>query len=267
MKNKSFGVLNQTEILDESEKYIEELKINGFTIIENVLSDQELSLARSKIDKVYEMQVDEFSQKELESINELYLARLPFAYDDYFISFLKNEQILEIIRQMLGNYFVLHLQNGIINMPKQEHHQNSWHRDLPYQDFIISKPLAISVLYCIDNFNEQTGGTVVLPFSHKVENMPSIEYITKFGKQVIAPQGSAILFDAMIYHKAGYNSSDQIRRGINHMFTSAILKQQINIPSSLSGKFSEDPFLKMLLGYETTIPANVVEWRKSRLNK
>jgi hypothetical protein len=48
---------------------------------------------------------------------------------------------------------VLHLQNGIINMPNEEHHQSSWHRDLPYQNWTSSEPLACNVFYCLDNFN------------------------------------------------------------------------------------------------------------------
>ncbi len=267
MENKSFGILNRTAISDETEFYIEELRINGFAIIENVLPEAELETAIKKLNEVYQKQVNELSIEELESINEALLARLPLAYDDYFIKLAANEKVISIIKRVLGNYFVLHLQNGIINMPKLGHHQNSWHRDLPYQDFIISKPLAISVMFCLDDFNESTGGTVVLPFSHKLDAMPSEQYVAKYATQTVAPKGSVILFDSMVFHRAGYNSSNQIRRGINHMYTAAILKQQIDIPESLHGKFSDDPFLKMLLGYDTKIPDNVVEWRKSRLKK
>jgi ectoine hydroxylase-related dioxygenase (phytanoyl-CoA dioxygenase family) len=267
MDYKSFGIRNQVVLNNDTEKHLEELTINGFTIVEDVLSNDELTIAREKLDHVYNMQTKEIAEENLGKINEQLLARLPLAYDDYFIDFLKIERINSILEMVFGNYFILHLQNGIINMPKQAHHQNSWHRDLPYQDFIISKPIAISVLYCIDDFNEATGGTLVIPYSHKLDKMPSITFIENHAKQTIAKAGSVILFDSMIFHRAGYNSSDNIRRGINHIYTSAILKQQINIPESLKGKFSNDPFLKMLLGYETITPASVLDWRNKKLNK
>src|SRR6185437_4179095 len=266
MKEKSFGILNRTSISDEIEFYLEELKINGFTIIENVISGDDIKIAIEKLNEVYEKQVKEFSDKELERINESLLARLPLSYDDYFLKLATNSKVISLVKRVLGDYFVLHLQNGVINMPQMGHHQNSWHRDLPYQDFVISKPLALSVMVCLDDFNASTGGTIVLPFSHQVNTMPSEEYVQKHAFQTVAPKGSVIIFDSMIFHKAGYNSSNQVRRGINHMYTSAILKQQINIPASLKGKFSDDPFLKMLLGYEAKIADSVYEWRKSRLS-
>jgi ectoine hydroxylase-related dioxygenase (phytanoyl-CoA dioxygenase family) len=267
MKPKSFGIVNQSTLVDELDQYIEELTINGFSVIENLLSEEELVIARKKLDDVYAKQVNEFSEKELDSIQELNLARMPFAYDEYFLKIATNEKLVHVIQKFLGNYFVLHLQNGIINMPKQGHHQHSWHRDLPYQDFVISRPLAISCLFCLDNFDASTGGTIVLPHTHKVDQMPSQQYIDKFATQITAKAGSVILFDSMVFHKAGYNTSDQIRRGLNHMYTSAILKQQINIPASLNGKYSDDSFLKMLLGYEACPPTSVFEWRNQRINK
>lgn len=267
MVNKSFGVVNRSSATNEEELYAEELSLAGYTVIENVLTGTELQTFREKLDSVYSLQVGEFSEKQLELLQESFMARLPLAYDDYFIELIRKEKIISILQQVLGNYFVLNLQNGIINMPNQPHHQNAWHRDLPYQDFTISKPLAVSVLYCIDDFSEQTGGTVVVPFSHKTDRMPSERYLRKHARQITAESGSVILFDSMIFHKAGYNSSVQVRRGVNHMFTAPILKQQINIPESLQGKFKEDPFLRMLLGYETTTPKNVYDWRNERLKK
>lgn len=267
MQAKSFGILKQTSHEDELDKYIEELTINGSAVIENVLNEEELAILRHKLDQIYTMQVNEFSEQKLASINESYMVRLPLAYDDYFINLVKKEKIIKVLQQVIGNYFILHLQNGIINMPKQEHHQNSWHRDLPYQDFVISKPLAIGALYCIDDFNESTGGTLIVPFSHKLEKMPSAEYVKKYATQITAPKGSVILFDSMVFHRAGYNSSDQIRRGINHMFTAPIIQQQISIPESLNGKFKDDPFLKRLLGYDIVLPKNVFEWRDKRIKK
>ena len=264
---KSFGIQQQTSIAKEEDRHLEEITIHGFTVIEDVLDENELRLAVKKLDEVYQLQLKEFSEQQLESIQEAFLVRLPLAYDDYFIELVKKEKIVLLLRKILGNYFILNLQNGIINMPKQTHYQNSWHRDLPYQDFVISKPLSISVLYCLDDFNPSTGGTFLIPFSHKLDRMPSDPYIEKHSFQVTAKKGSAILFDSMMFHRAGYNTSDQIRRGVNHMFTVPILKQQINIPESLNGKFSDDPFLKRLLGYEDVIPKTAREWRNKRLKK
>jgi len=66
MKMKSFGVVNQAQLKDNDvDRYVEELSILGYSIIEDVLTDDELKTARIKLDEVYAMQVKEFSEEEL----------------------------------------------------------------------------------------------------------------------------------------------------------------------------------------------------------
>jgi ectoine hydroxylase-related dioxygenase (phytanoyl-CoA dioxygenase family) len=264
---KSYGVNKQTKIQSLLDLHIEELQINGFSLLENVLNFEELSDCRIKLDSIYEKQKEQFGEEQLKKINELNLVRCPLVYDDFFLNIATNSRVLEVVEKMIGNYFILHLQNGIINMPNEEHHQSSWHRDLPYQNFIISKPLAIGALYCIDDFTNESGGTFVLPHSQRVESIPSVKYIEKHSIQITAKAGSVILFDSMLFHRAGYNSSCFTRRAINNVYVVPILKQQINLSSALNGKYSDDEFLSKFLGYQSNSPASDVEWRNNRLKK
>ena len=267
MNQKSYGVHQQRLVTSELEKHLEEISILGYTVLENILPGEDLVTCRKKLDELLTVQEKETGKEELKKISELNLVRCPLAYDDYFLKPAVHEKVLEVIRNTVGNYFVLHLQNGIINMPNEEHHQSSWHRDLPHQDFVISKPLAVSALYCIDDFSAQTGGTFLLPYSHKLDQMPSASFIEKNAVQVNAKAGSVLVFDAMMFHKAGYNSSKQIRRGINHVYVSGILKQQINLPEFLKGKFKDDKFLSVFLGYESETPKSVSGWRQKKIEK
>ncbi len=265
MVNKSYGVVKRTILHNEVERYLEELSILGYAIVEKVLSTGELKQARTKLDEVYESQESELGEGyNLKDIGEQYVVRLPLAYDEFFVKLAMNSKIMRIIKRVLGNYFVLHLQNGIINMPKTEHRQSAWHRDLPYHDLVTSRPVAISVLYCIDAFSIETGGTCLVPYSHKLDRMASDDFIDRYAVQISAKPGSVLVMDSMVYHKAGYNSSNQIRRSINHVYAAGILKQQINIPSALKGRFSDNPFLRMLLGYQGEVPSSVFDWRRRR---
>jgi ectoine hydroxylase-related dioxygenase (phytanoyl-CoA dioxygenase family) len=268
MAVKTYGVIHEAATYTELEQHLEELTIVGYTILKNVLNAEEVETARLKLDKVYQQQVEELGQEYLSSINELNLARCPLAYDEFFLSLATEEKILNIVNRLIGgSYVLLHLQNGIINIPREEHHQSTWHRDLPYQEFIISKPLAASALYCLDDFSVETGGTYVLPHTHRVEKIPSPQYIEKHQVSVGAPAGSVIVFDAMLFHRAGYNSSNRIRRAVNHVYVAPLLKQQINLPAILNGKYSNDPFLSKLLGYTSDVPTSVVQYRQNRHKK
>ena len=46
-----------------------------------------------------------------------------------------------------------------------------------------------------------------------------------------------------------------------------ILKQQIDIPSLLNHKAPTDPFLNMLLGFDSKVPTSVLEFRQIRNDK
>jgi len=267
MKDKFYGKLSQTTCKSNIELYVEEIQNNGFTIIENILNSDDLIKYREKIDLVYKTQVNEFGIDNLSLIKEKNLCRMPLKYDDYFINIATNELVLSIVKSFLGDYYILNLQNAIINTPNEEHHQSSWHRDLPYQNYVISNPLAINALFCIDDFNNETGGTTVLPYTHKKEVLPSSEYIQKHSLLAEAKAGSVIVFDSMLFHRAGYNSSDIIRRAVNHMYSIPIMKQFYDFPSALNGRFSESPFLSQLLGYTSQTPLDDVVWREKRLGR
>jgi|APSaa5957512535_1039671.scaffolds.fasta_scaffold74711_2 ectoine hydroxylase-related dioxygenase (phytanoyl-CoA dioxygenase family) len=267
MKENFYGKLNQVECNNDIDLYVEEIRTNGFAIVENALNEDELIGYREKIDAVYQVQEADFGVDKLKSINEKDICRMPLKYDDYFINIATNKIVLEIVEKFLGKFYILSLQNAIINRPQEKHHQSSWHRDLPYQNFTISNPLSINALFCIDKFSKETGSTVVVPYTHNTEILPSDKYIAKHSTVVTAKAGSVIVFDSMLFHKAGYNSSNIIRRSVNNQYQIPLLKQFYDFPEALNGKFSDDEFLKQLLGYTSKTPMDDVKWRENRIEK
>jgi ectoine hydroxylase-related dioxygenase (phytanoyl-CoA dioxygenase family) len=262
---KTYGVDVVTNINSEFAKRLEEFNILGYSIFENVIDGDLLVELRKKIDFIYKIQIDEIGMSKMKEINEENLVRLPLAYSEVFKIIAGFEPFRVYLKAILGEYYILHLQNAIINMPNEEHHQSSWHRDLPYQNWVSTSPLACNLYFCIDDFNEKTGATFFLPYSQKLAEIPSIEYIKNNAIQINAKAGSVILFDGMLYHRAGYNCTKNfIRRGINNVYVKPIINQQIDIPRCLNGKYSDDSYFEMLLGYTNRIPVSVAEYREKR---
>ena len=251
---------------DAEEFRAEEIRNIGYTIVAEVISPTELQTIRSKIDAIYMQQVEEIGGEQmLRKMNDADLARCLVGYDDYFLTLATHPRILGITRKLLGEKFILMSQNAVINRPSNEHYQVTWHRDLNYQHWVSSRPLAISALYCIDDFSEETGGTCLLPASHRSEVFPSPEYVEAHQKVVEAKAGSVIVFDAMVYHRSGTNRSGRPRRAVNHIFALPLIKQQISFPRVLGGKFSDDPFLRTFLGYDSETGDSVQSWRARKL--
>lgn len=262
---KSYGI-TETEVHENS--LVEEVLRLGFTVLNDALSKETCASARDKLDAVYQRQVGELGAEALASIQETDLARAPLSYDPWFFSLLTVPAVLSLVSQILGEFHILNLQNGIINRPSLKHHQASWHRDLPYQNWVCTRPLAINALFCIDDFTVETGGTYVLPHSHRFEKFPSRGYVESHEQPVTATAVSVIIFDAMLYHKAGANTSQRIRRGLNHLYTIPLLKQQISLPSALRDAGIEPPTeLRRLLGFDSVEPLSVKDWRDRRLQK
>jgi ectoine hydroxylase-related dioxygenase (phytanoyl-CoA dioxygenase family) len=250
----------------EVDLHAEEIRTIGYTIIQTEVSDDELVLMRNKIDHVYDVQIQELGGEDnLKLINDANIGRCLLGYDDYFVKIAAEPKTVAITTKLLGDYFVLMSQNAIVNSPSDEHYQVTWHRDLNYQHFVSSRPLAISALFCVDDFCEATGGTYLLPASHKIETFPSPDYVLRHQTGVTAAPGSMIIFDSMVFHRSGDNRSGRPRRAINHIYTLPLIKQQISLPRMLQGKFSDDPFLSKFLGYESETAETAQSWRRNKL--
>ena len=263
MKEMAYGYVNQTLIGDDFSKHVEEIYVRGFTVIPNLISSSDLATWRDKIDTIYNEQENNFGKDRLILLQELDTCRAPLLYDFDFIRLATIPLVFSLVKHFLGDWFILNLQNAIINRPNQLHHQHSWHRDLPYQNYVISRPLAINALVAIDDFSDDTGGTEILPFSHKMEVLPSDFYIERNRATTSASSGSVIVFDSMLFHRAGVNSSKIIRRAVNHLYTLPILKQQYDFPRALGMK-DIAPDLLRFLGYTCQVPINDYEWREMR---
>lgn len=263
MNEAFYGNVARTTLENPVDRYIEEICIKGYTILPDVFSAEECAVWRKKIDAVYAAQEKEFGRDALITIQELDVCRAPLLYDFSFAEMARAPGIIAVVERMLGEWAILNLQNAIINRPDAPHHQSAWHRDLAYQSFVISRPIAVNALIAIDDFTAETGGTHLLPFSHKHETLPSAEYLDANRLIPEAPAGSAILFDAMLFHRAGINRSPLIRRGVNHLYTTSIIKQQYDFPRALA-ETEMDAELARLLGFHSQVPLNAIEWRKAR---
>lgn len=262
-----YGSVEQTRAADDTERQIEEITLRGYTVMQGLYDAAALDDWRARVDAVYGRQEREFGREKLAAIGDLDVARAPLLYDFEFVSMASHPRLLAVVRRMLGEWFILNVQNAIINRPRVDHHQSAWHRDLPYQNFVISKPLALSALVTVDDFSELTGGTHVLPFTHKTEVMPSEAYVASNRVIVSAPAGSAIVFDAMLFHRAGANRSEHIRRAVNNVYSVPIIKQNYDFPRALGARPGLDPAVERLLGYTSQVPLNQEVWREQRAAK
>lgn len=265
---KVHGVYERHVNQSQLDFHIEEMRRDGYSVIRNVLTEAEVEYTRTALDTLYQQQLDEFGLENLKKLKDCYIVRSMLVYDDFFLHRIAcNDKILPIVKQMIGTSLSLSSQVGILSPPDDILYQTAWHRELQYQHFTSSRPIAMQSLLCIDPFNASTGGTFFIPGSHLHEEFPSDDYALNHQIQIIANPGDAVLFDALTYHRAGINTSDSVRRAINNLYTVPIIQQQINFSRMMNGRFKDDPFLAGLLGYRWETSDSVLEWRRSHLER
>ena len=78
------------------------------------------------------------------------------------------------------------------------------HRDLPYKITQL-KPIALSIYFTLNNYNKKNGGIIFQVLINGF--LPSLKYLKNNYFQVHCPAGSAIIFNSLLFHKAGVNKS------------------------------------------------------------
>jgi hypothetical protein len=260
----SYGVVIAREEGDELDTKAEELTRLGYTLLESGLAADDIEELRARLGDVYSHQAEALDAVSLEESDDADVARCLLAYERCFLDLAANPALIGFCRRVFGESFVLLQQNGVINRPSRAHYQLRWHRDLPFQHWVASKPIAIAALFCLDEFSETTGGTYALPASHRHEEFPSDAFVRRHEEVMAAPPGTFIVMDAMMFHRAGQNSSGTPRRGVNHLIGLPFLSQQIDLPRMLEGAHADDPFLSRYLGYRWAPAPSVEGWRSAR---
>lgn len=247
-------------------KHIEEINEDGYTIIKDVLTNEECLEISKKLDKINQDEESEFGKERLAKCNEIGILRSLLSKDPYFANLIIHPKIYPIVSAIVGETAILHLQNAIIVFPEKKHGQSHFHRDFA-KDFICTKPLSLNVFWMIDEFNAETGATWVVPKTHKIEDWPTNEVLEKEAIQTKGKPGSVLIFDSMLIHKGGSNVSNIVRRAINHQYTKPFIKQQINLPEFLGSKFEKESKIGQVLGYWAIPPKNIEEFRCEPKNR
>jgi ectoine hydroxylase-related dioxygenase (phytanoyl-CoA dioxygenase family) len=245
--------------------HVERIRVSGFTVVPGGYTRDEIAYLSHRIDALLVEQANHAGGIDaLAEIGEHETLRCCLAHDEAFVRLASNVNVLDVCRHLLGEYVVLMQQNAIVNPPGRAHRQTACHRDLPYQHFVSSRPLAVSALFCVDPFTRENGATVVLPGTHKIEQFPSDALAAEIARPVEAPAGSFLVFDSMLFHRAGPNGASMPRRAVNHVYALPFVAQQISMPDALGGRYADDPVLARLLGYETRPAPSVEAWWSSR---
>lgn len=155
--------------------------------------------------------------------------------------------IIALAEAYLDDQIQLSVASTITSYPGQT--AQVLHRDDGYYPLPRPRPpLSLNCLWAIDPFTAQSGGTLIVPGSH---TNPSEERPTQKPISVEMPPGSAVLYDASLFHGGGANVSQNRRAAVSAVYCRAWLRQQENqylcVPPDIAKTIP--PTMQRLIGY------------------
>ncbi len=263
----AYGILKQEPVTPGANVVVDEVINLGYSVLDSGYGAGELADLATAFERTRERYQQTHGMENLRKINEQHTIRSPLTLGEpAFLKLALNENLQTILQQLIAGKFILNQQNAVINPSRETSAQGAWHRDLPYQHFVSSRPLAINALFCVDDFTCENGGTFVLPKSHSSEAFPDKQYIEENALQIEASAGSFIVLDCMVFHSGGYNHSDAERRAVNHVFNIPYFKQQIKIPGNLDASNLSDAE-KEILGFSFQEPVSIEDYLATRIRR
>lgn len=255
--DESYGVLIQDNFVSQLDEVAEQVRRIGYAILDSGYTADELAQLSDSFNRARTDYVQKYGESRLRSVNEFHTVRALLTHGgSEFVRLATNQNLLSVLCKLIVGKFILNQQNGVINPPGETYNQGKWHRDLPYQHYVSSTPLAVNALFCIDDFTLENGSTFVLPATHQTVNYPSASYIQRNALQVEARAGQYILLDCMLFHSGGFNRTNVERRAVNHVYTIPYFKQQIKLPE-LMQHADLDPIQNELFGFDFQEPTSI----------
>jgi len=170
-----------------------------------------------------------------------------------FIEMVEHPAALDMLGYMLGPNFLLSSISANITAPGHEGmmmHADQLFVPQPWPD----QPQGVNVIWLMDDFTAENGGTLVAPGSHSANRPPVTGQDEKWLVPLVARAGSMVVMEGRIWHKTGANTTkDQRRAGVFSWFVSPIYRTQENWFLSLNPLILQrnpsDSLLRML-GYK-----------------
>lgn len=228
---------------------------DGYLVIENFLTEDEVAHYNDRLDAAFvSWRSKGGTNPELGQLNNVDQICGIIEYDDEFLNLMEHPKMMPIMRDLIGDSFVMIDNDGLLKPPHKESHTN-WHRDTGNLLFMGEKqvPFMVKIFYFLSDVPADGGCLAFLPGSSNMRN----EWLPKVEKQEDMPghvrmnvnKGTAVIFNGYTYHSALNNYSDRVRRSIIYNYAPSFLRTWPGYePSETLKAKAATNLRKMLLG-------------------
>lgn len=177
-----------------------------------------------------------------------------------FLELLEQNPVHAHMEAYFGSPYILNSFGGVINMPGKPAYVANIHRD--QRSYSGTLNIMINLLLMLDDFTLENGATHFMRAGHKMPDKPEDADFYAESERITGKAGTVVLFNSNLWHAAGENSSNAVRRALTLTFTLPYIKPGMDYPRLFGYEQAErySPRLQQVLGYNARIPSNLDEW-------
>ena len=177
-----------------------------------------------------------------------------------FAKLLDDPRLQGLVAPILGEHWIMYAFTSSSVPPGGTNYGRRVHVDSPRH--VPNYASNVGLIWALDAFTKESGGTEVLPGSHNSPDTPAEDYFDRNCTQVECPQGSLIVFQARLFHRSGLNGSRHFRHALTMNVCRSFMKQRMDwvrfVPRPIADALG--PQGRRLLGYDTRLPASLDEF-------
>lgn len=194
--------------MSEFEQAYREIDVYGFTIVEDVLDREQVADLKNVLIRLER----EIGEERPPPGACRHVSNLP-THDPIFFQLLDHPMILPILEHYLGPNLILGSLNSRIVRPGDD--DQGLHSDIPPEMLNMDSPIMMNTVWMLDDFSPETGGTRIVPGTHKSGmGGPPEGFEVKHELQPPAAAGSVLVFNGQCWHAGGANHSDHNRHAL-----------------------------------------------------
>ena len=228
---------------------------DGYLVLEQFLSSEEVNKYNREIDKAFEIWRERGGHNpetgQLRHVDQICGI---IEYDDCFLELMEHPRMMNILRDVIGDAFVMIDNDVLLKRPHTESHTH-WHRDTGNLLYMNEKkvPFMAKVFYFLSDVPYNGGCLAFLPGSMHMTNdrLPKVEKPEEMPGHVRmnVKAGTAVIFHGYTYHSALRNESEVTRRSLVYNYAPSFLRTWPGYEPSEALKTKADTKLRqMLLG-------------------
>jgi len=240
--------------MSDLDRHAHDLQTQGYTIVHNVLTLDEVEAVRAALGEVFEREREVGKLRGWHTEMHRVTYMLPQKHP-IFRQIPMNPRVLPLMQKVLGENCILSSLNGMTMSEGGK--AQPLHLDQPQS--VPGIVLNINALYTLDDFTRANGCTRVVPGSQDRIVKQPIDQAAEEPNAIYleAPVGSLIAFNGGIVHAGSANTTSGLRRCLHAYYCRPWIRPQWDYPSSLTAdviaELSEAQ--KRLMGFYPT------DWR------